>query len=105
MGAVVIPPTSASSTGITPDYVHVFVDGGIGEKGGPEWQQARGGSNEAFLPAPVGGEVVAVTESEIVKGIGSDYEVKDSAHVPEDYFFKSGQGLSHELVDAISSHG
>jgi Fe-S cluster assembly protein SufB len=47
---------------------------------------------------------VAVTESEIVKGIGSDYEVKFGFHVPEDYFFKSGRGLSHELVDAISSH-
>jgi Fe-S cluster assembly protein SufB len=47
---------------------------------------------------------VAVTESEIVKGIGSDYEVKYGFHVPEDYFFKSGRGLSHELVDAISSH-
>src|SRR3954470_24258090 len=43
-------------------------------------------------------------ESEIVKGIGSDYEVKYGFHVPEDYFFKSGRGLSHELVDAISSH-
>src|SRR5215210_1052349 len=47
---------------------------------------------------------MAVTESEIVKGIGSDYEVKYGFHVPEDYFFKSGRGLSHELVDAISSH-
>ncbi len=47
---------------------------------------------------------MAVTESEIVKGIGSDYEVKFGFHVPEDYFFKSGRGLSHELVDAISSH-
>src|SRR4051794_3022528 len=47
---------------------------------------------------------MAVTETEIVKGIGSDYEVKYGFHVPEDYFFKSGRGLSHELVDAISSH-
>ena len=44
------------------------------------------------------------TESEIVQGIGSDYEVKYGFHVPEDYFFKSGKGLSHELIDAISSH-
>ncbi len=47
---------------------------------------------------------MTVTESEIVKGIGSDYEVKYGFNVPEDYFFKSGRGLSHELVDAISSH-
>src|SRR5438046_1577176 len=43
-------------------------------------------------------------ETEIVQGIGSDYEVKYGFHVAEDYFFKSGRGLSHELVDAISSH-
>ena len=45
-----------------------------------------------------------LTESEVVKGIGSDYEIKYGFHVAEDYFFKSGRGLSHELVDAISSH-
>jgi Fe-S cluster assembly protein SufB len=44
------------------------------------------------------------TETEVVKGIGSDYEVKYGFHVPEDYFYKSGRGLSHELIDAISSH-
>jgi Fe-S cluster assembly protein SufB len=47
---------------------------------------------------------VTLTETEIVQGIGSDYEVKYGFNVPEDYFFKSGRGLSHELVDAISSH-
>src|SRR5215510_2808206 len=47
---------------------------------------------------------MAQTETEIVQGIGSDYEVKYGFNVPEDYFFKSGRGLSHELVDAISSH-
>ena len=43
-------------------------------------------------------------ESDTVQAIGSDYEIKYGFHVPEDYFFKSGRGLSHELVDAISSH-
>jgi Fe-S cluster assembly protein SufB len=47
---------------------------------------------------------VTETETEVVRGIGSDYEVKYGFNVPEDYFFKSGRGLSHELVDAISSH-
>ncbi len=47
---------------------------------------------------------MAATETEIVQGIGSDYEVKYGFNVPEDYFFKSGRGLSHELIDAISSH-
>ncbi|HZS25561.1 MAG TPA: Fe-S cluster assembly protein SufB, partial [Gaiellaceae bacterium] len=47
------------------------------------------------------------TEQEIVEGIGSDYAVKYGFSNPDeagDYFFKSGRGLSHELVDAISSH-
>src|SRR5215217_2703013 len=47
---------------------------------------------------------MAATETEIVQGIGSDYKVKYGFSVAEDYFFKSGRGLSHELVDAISSH-
>src|SRR5436190_436669 len=47
---------------------------------------------------------MATTETEVVRGIGSDYEIKYGFHVAEDYFFKSGRGLSHELVDAISSH-
>src|SRR6476659_4146350 len=47
---------------------------------------------------------MATTETEVVQGIGSDYEIKYGFHVAEDYFFKSGRGVSHELVDAISSH-
>jgi Fe-S cluster assembly protein SufB len=47
---------------------------------------------------------VTQTESEVVRGIGSDYQVKYGFNVPEDYFFKSGRGLSHDLIDAISSH-
>ena len=44
------------------------------------------------------------TEAEIVEGIGSDHAIKYGFSVAEDYFFKSGCGLDHELVDAISSH-
>jgi Fe-S cluster assembly protein SufB len=47
---------------------------------------------------------VSQTEAEIVQGIGSDYAIKYGFSVPEDYFFKSGRGVSHELIDAISSH-
>src|SRR3989475_8266292 len=47
---------------------------------------------------------MAQTETEVVEGIGSDYAIKYGFSVTEDYFFKSGRGLSHELVDAISSH-
>jgi Fe-S cluster assembly protein SufB len=45
---------------------------------------------------------VATTETEIVGGIKTEY--KYGFHDPEDYFFKSGRGLSHELVAAISEH-
>jgi len=47
---------------------------------------------------------MAATETEIVQGIGSDYEIKYGFRADENYFFKSGRGVSHELVDAISSH-
>ena len=46
-------------------------------------------------------------ENEIVREIGSDYAAKYGFHngdTPEDYFFKSGRGLSHELVEMISEH-
>src|SRR5206468_3818477 len=44
---------------------------------------------------------------EIVQGIGSDYGAKYGFSNPDeakDYFFKSGRGLSHELVEAIAEH-
>src|SRR6266516_3047715 len=47
---------------------------------------------------------MAQTETEIVEGIGNDYLIKYGFSVTEDYFFKSGRGVSHERVDAISSH-
>src|SRR5438128_3661523 len=51
--------------------------------------------------------LMAQTETEIVQGIGSDYATKYGFANPDEaknYFFKSGRGLSHELIDAISSH-
>ena len=50
---------------------------------------------------------MAQTETEIVQGIGSDYAVKYGFSNPDeakDYFFKSGRGISHEVVEAISEH-
>ena len=50
---------------------------------------------------------MAQTETEIVQGIGSDYLTKYGFANPDeakDYFFKSGRGLSHELVEAIAEH-
>ncbi|HET7353195.1 MAG TPA: Fe-S cluster assembly protein SufB [Gaiellaceae bacterium] len=47
------------------------------------------------------------TETEIVEGIGSDYAVKygfSNSDEAGDYFFKSGRGISHEVVEAIAEH-
>src|ERR1700726_4222976 len=54
-----------------------------------------------------GGGLVAQTETEIVQGIGSDYGAKYGFSNPDeakDYFFKSGRGISHEVVEAIAEH-
>jgi Fe-S cluster assembly protein SufB len=40
---------------------------------------------------------------ESIQRLRSEYEREYGFHAPEDYFFKSGRGVSHELVDAISS--
>src|SRR5439155_8684596 len=64
------------------------------------------GSGRAWWRREVRG-LVAQTETEIVQGIGSDYLAKYGFANPDEaeaYFFKSSRGLSHELVDAISSH-
>ena len=40
---------------------------------------------------------------ESVRRLRSEYEREFGFHAPEDYVFKSGRGVSHELIDAISS--
>jgi len=50
---------------------------------------------------------MAQTETEIVQEIGSDYGAKYGFSNPDqakDYFFKSGRGISHEVVEAIAEH-
>ena len=42
------------------------------------------------------------TETQVVAEIGADY--KYGFHDEENYFFKSGRGLSKEVVEAISAH-
>src|ERR1700758_488817 len=54
-----------------------------------------------------GGGSMAQTELEIVQQIGADYVTKYGFSNPDeakDYFFKSGRGISHEVVEAISEH-
>ena len=57
MGAIVITHYQRILNYIKPDYVHVFVGGGIVEEGGPELaHKLEAEGYEAFVPQPVGGE-------------------------------------------------
>jgi Fe-S cluster assembly ATP-binding protein len=57
MGALLITHYQRILGYITPDFVHVFVDGRIVEEGGPELaHKLEAEGYEAFLPAGVGGE-------------------------------------------------
>ncbi len=57
MGALVITHYQRILDYITPDFVHVFVDGRIVREGGPELaKQLEAEGYEAFTPEPVGGE-------------------------------------------------
>ena len=45
------------------------------------------------------------TENEVVKGIREEYAYGFSnPDEAKDYFFKSGRGINHEVVEAISAH-
>ena len=56
-GALVITHYQRILNYVTPDYVHVFVDGRIVADGGPELAHTLEAEGyEAFTPAPVGGE-------------------------------------------------
>jgi Fe-S cluster assembly ATP-binding protein len=57
MGVVVITHYQRILNYIEPDYVHVFVGGGIVAEGGPELaHRLEAEGYEAFMPEPVGGE-------------------------------------------------
>jgi len=57
MGALVITHYQRILNYVTPDFVHVFVDGRIVESGGPELaHRLEADGYEAFAPAGVGGE-------------------------------------------------
>ena len=66
-------------------------------------QEARGGRLRALRTGR--GDRVTQTETDVVKGIRSEYKYGFSnPDEAKDYFFKSGRGLSHELVEAIAEH-
>ena len=102
MGALLITHYQRILNYITPDFVHVFVGGRIVEEGGPELAhklEAKG--YEAFIAGGgVRSDATADEITEVVAGIGNDY--KYGFHEKEDYFFKSGRGLTREVVAKIS---
>ena len=110
MGALVITHYKRILNYIQPDHVHVFVDGRIVESGGPELAdklEEFGYEQWGISNGNGSGGNMAQTEHEIVSEIGSDYAAKYGFHTSdaaEDYFFKSGRGLTQELVEAISEH-
>ena len=75
MGALVITHYQRILNYITPDFVHVFVDGRIVEEGGPELAHRleAGGLREA---SGGGGRDDARQRPSVVKGIGCDCEYK-----------------------------
>jgi Fe-S cluster assembly ATP-binding protein len=57
MGALVITHYQRILNYITPDFVHVFVDGGIVEEGGPELaEKLEAEGYDPYTPTPVGGD-------------------------------------------------
>ena len=107
MGALVITHYQRILNYIQPDFVHVFVDGRIVEGRRPRARARARGIRLRRVGTREGSSLMAQTENEIVQGIGSDYATKYGFHNSDeakDYFFKSGRGLSHELVEAIAEH-
>ena len=101
-GALVITHYQRILNYVKPDFVHVFVDGRIVEEGGAELaHRLEAEGYEASAPQTEGA-MAATPETEVVAGIGNDY--KYGFHDEENYFFKSGRGLSPELVASISEH-
>ena len=48
---------------------------------------------------------MSTSETEVVKGIREEYAYGFSnSDDAENYFFKSGRGISHEVVEAIAEH-
>ena len=106
MGALVITHYQRILNYITPDHVHVFVgrpDRRLGRRGARA--PARGGGLRSLHSRGCGRRrgLMSTAENDLVKGIRSEYQYGFSnPDEAKDYFFKSGRGLSHEVVEAIS---
>ena len=102
MGALVITHYQRILDYITPDFVHVFINGRIVEEGGPELAHKLEAEGLRTLR---GDSSLMATETETVQGIREEYKYGFSnPDEAKDYFFKSGRGISHEVVEAIAEH-
>ena len=108
MGALVITHYQRILNYIKPDFVHVFVDGRIVEEGGPELaQRARGRRLRSVAYRRERRQPDGTDRDRDRPGDRLRLRIKYGFHDSDeakDYFFKSGRGLSHELVEAISEH-
>ena len=106
-GALVITHYQRILDYITPDYVHVFVGRTHRRRRWPRARaQARGGGLRGVHPSRRRRWRMSSThETDVVREIRSDYKYGFSnPDAAKDYFFKSGRGISHEVVEAISEH-
>ena len=108
MGALVITHYKRILNYIKPDFVHVFVDGTDRRGGRPRARrEARGLRVRAVGETEGRGTPDGTDRDRDRPGDRRPTTAKYGFSNPdeaEDYFFKSGRGLSHELVDAISAH-
>ena len=106
MGALVITHYQRILNYVTPDHVHVFVDGRIVASGGAELaHKLEAEGYEAFTPAGVarGRQCMSQSETETIRDIRADYGY--GWHVDDvSTIYKAPKGLTHELIDVISDH-
>ena len=108
IGALVITHYQRILNYVTPDFVHVFVGRAHRGRGRPGARaQARGRGLRGVRPERRRRWALmsSTHETDVVRGIRSDYQYGFSnPDEAKDYFFKSGRGISHEVVEAISEH-
>ena len=106
IGALVITHYQRILDYVTPDFVHVFVDGRIVADGGPSSHTRSRPTATRRSRQPVLEAAMSSThETDVVREIRSDYKYGFSnPDDAKDYFFKSGRGISHEVVEAIAEH-
>ena len=105
MGVLVITHYQRVLNYIKPNFVHVFFDGRIVAEGGPEL--ADSSRPRATRPSSRSWKRRQHERTEDTRPRSSPRSApttSTASTTTEDYFFKSGRGLSREVVEAISEH-